>query len=87
MASNHVGEDWKRALDLLESSVQEWEKSLDKKHKLTYSERVSIDLNLEAVEKFAEENCTNFDCLSQFLRMYERMSVQLHLALMKMNDR
>ena len=84
MASNNVGEAWRRALVLLESYELEWDMLFDQRHKLTTSERISIELNLEAIQQFAAANYTNPDCLAEFYSQYERLAVQFHLALMKM---
>ena len=84
MASNNIGEDWKKALELLATSEVEWHMSADNRHKLNASERVSIEFNLEAIPQFAEANCRNANRLNEFYDMYERISVQFHLALMKM---
>ena len=84
MASNNVGEAWRRALVLLESYELEWDMLFDQRHKLTTSERISIELNLEAIQQFAAANYTNPDRLTEFYSQYERLAVQFHLALMKM---
>ena len=84
MASNTVGEEWRRALVLLECYELEWDSLYDQRHKLTVSERISIEMNLESIQHFAAANYTNPNRISEFYTLYERIAVQFHLAVMKM---
>ena len=83
MASINIRGEWKKALELLECAVAEWESLAEERQKLDAGELVTIELNLEALQQFVEANFGDNNCLVDFYLLYERISVQIHLASMK----
>jgi hypothetical protein len=85
MASINVEEEWKEAVDLLQSAVAEWNKfGSNEKQKLNAGELECIETKLEAIQQFAAVACRNFSCLCEFYEKFEILAVMFLLAAVKM---
>ena len=87
MAAINIEAEWKEALELLQSTVEEWEKSTNDRYKLNAGELEVIQETLEDIQRFVAIHCPNFACLLEFYEKFERLAIMFGLASIKMRQR
>jgi len=90
MASINVEEEWNNALALYQSTLEEWEKSANDRHKLNAGELEVIDSFLEDIQQFVVthgRDRRNLLCLIEFYRKFEKVASALYLGSIKMMNR
>ena len=90
MASINIEEEWKDALALLESTLEEWEKSANDRHKLNAGELEVIDSFLEDIQHFVVAHGReprHFIHLIEFYNKFETVATALYIASIKMLNR
>ena len=90
MASINIEEEWNNAIALYESTVEEWEKSANDRHRLNAGELEAINSFLEDIQQFVVahgRDRRDLIHLIQFYSKFERVATALYLGSIKMMNR
>ena len=89
MAAINVEEEWKEAIELLQSTLEEWDNSANDRQKLNAGELEVIDSFLDDIQRFVDGHChcPNLVHLIEFYHKFERVAMTLYFASLKMKNR
>jgi len=87
MARINLEEEWKEALELLESTLEQWEEVAIYRNRLHAGELEIINAAVEDIKHFVAVHSKNIVNLLEFYDKLERVAMTLYFASIKMKNR